>query len=196
MARPRNFDEDDVLDRAMRLFWERGYEGASLHELLAATGLTKSSIYKAFGSKEALFRRIVERYDRHFLGFRREALAEKTPRAIVERLLMGMAELHAGQGTPPGCLATNAALACSPEADTIRIEMARDREIFRNVLRDRLTAASARGPLPVGTDADTAATLVHTMIQGMAVQAKSGIGRVEMERVVRAFLMSWPEQVS
>jgi AcrR family transcriptional regulator len=74
-ARPREFDEDEVLQAALRLFWEKGNEGTSLSDLMAATGLTKSSHYKAFDSKEALFWRVVERYQRDFLDFRHEALA-------------------------------------------------------------------------------------------------------------------------
>jgi AcrR family transcriptional regulator len=63
-GRPREFDEDEVLRAALRVFWEKGYESTSLSDLLAAMGLTKSSLYKAFGSKEALFWRVVERYQR------------------------------------------------------------------------------------------------------------------------------------
>jgi AcrR family transcriptional regulator len=193
MARLRKFDEGEVLDRALRLFWERSYEGTALSDLLAEMRMTKSSLYKAFGSKEALFQRVAERYDRVHLAFRREALEEETPRRIVEHLLMGMAALHTGEGTPPGCLTTNAALACSPESDAVRLQVAREREAFRLLLRDRLQAASAAGPLPTGMDSDSAASLVQTMIQGLAVQAKSGASREELERVVRAFLESWPE---
>ena len=79
MARPREFDEDEVLDRAMHVFWAKGYEGTSMADLLSAMGLTNSSLYKAFGSKENLFRRTMERYHAGPLAFRSLALAEQTP---------------------------------------------------------------------------------------------------------------------
>ncbi|AMB87614.1 TetR family transcriptional regulator [Pseudomonas agarici] len=193
MARPREFDENEVLQAALQVFWEKGYEGTSLSDLLEAMGLTKSSLYKAFSSKEALFRRVVERYYRDFLGFRQEALAEPTPRRIAERLLYGMTQLHSAELTPPGCLETNAALACSTDAELIRLELARNRERFRLKLRDRFEETVAVGPLPPGMTCDDAASLIVTLIQGMAVQAKAGFSREASRRVVHAALLSWPE---
>jgi AcrR family transcriptional regulator len=193
MARLREFDEDEVLDKALLLFWERGYEGTSLNDLLQSTGLTKSSLYQAFGSKEGLFERVVQRYHDHHLGFRYEALSEPTPRRIVERLLYGMVELHVGKRTPAGCLETGAALFCSPESDSIRRELARSRGKFRRLLGDRLKIVKDAGPLPPGMIIDDLTLLVATVIQGMAVQAKSGATRAELRRTIRALLLSWPE---
>jgi AcrR family transcriptional regulator len=193
MARPREFDEDEVLQAALRVFWEKGYESASLGDLLEAMGLTKSSLYKAFGSKEALFWRVVERYNRDFLGFRLDALAEPTPRRIAERLLYGMTELHSGERTPNGCLELNAALACSTVTEPIRQELVRNRERFRVQLRDRFEETVATAPLPPGMTSDDAASLIISLIQGLAVQAKAGVSRETARRVVRAALLSWPE---
>ncbi len=192
MGRPRTFDEDAVLEQALHLFWDRGYEGTALSVLLTRTKLTKSSLYKAFGSKEGLFQRVLDRYEDRHLSFRHEALAQESPRAIVAAILHGMVDLHAGDGTPPGCLGTNAALACSPAADAIRCQVAGGREAFREILRDRLAATAETAPLPFGMDPDVAASLVQTMIQGLAVQAKSGASKEELDRVADAFLMSWP----
>lgn len=193
MARLREFDEDEVLDKALFLFWEHGYEGTSLSDLLHAMGLTKSSLYQAFDSKEALFERVVQRYHAHHLGFRYEALSEPTPRRIVERLLYGMIELHTGKQTPAGCLETSAALVCSPESESIRRDLARSRDKFRHLLRDRLKAVKNAGPLPPGITVEDVALLVTTVIQGMAVQAKSGATRTELRRTVQALLLSWPQ---
>jgi AcrR family transcriptional regulator len=193
MARPREFDEDEVLQQALHVFWERGYESASLSDLLDAMGLTKSSLYKAFGSKEELFQRVTDRYHRDYLGFRKDALSEPTPRRIVERLLYGLADLHTGRNTPPGCLETGAALACSPESESIRVQLAQNRERFRLLLRDRLEATRDAGPLPAGMTSEYAASLVAALIQGMAVQAKSGASREDLRRIVKAFLLTWPE---
>lgn len=193
MARPREFNESEVLQAALRAFWQRGYEGTSLNDLQEAMGLTKSSLYKAFGSKEALFWRVVELYQRDFLDFRHEALAEPTPRRIAERLLYGMTGLHSGGPTPVGCLELNAALACSTETEPIRQKLVRSRERFRLKLRDRLEETRAKAPLPPGMTSDDAASFIISLIQGLAVQAKAGFSRKTARRVVRAALLSWPE---
>src|SRR4051794_5152286 len=161
MSRTREFDETAVMDKALEIFWRQGYEGTSLNDLLDATGLTKSSLYGAFGSKEDLFHRIVERYLSKHVEFRQAcALAEPTPRRIVERLLYGMADLHAGSRTPPGCLITGAALACSPQSEPVRQYLVRSRNEFGQILRDRLEEATVDGPLPAGVTAADAARLV------------------------------------
>jgi AcrR family transcriptional regulator len=194
MARPRQFDETDVLDRALQVFWRQGYEGSSLRDLLDATGLTKSSLYTAFGCKADLFRRVVEYYHAEHLGFRRNALDEPTPRRIVERLLYGMVDLHTRPNTPPGCLETGAALSCSPENEAIRKELIQNRARFGRLLRKRLEAVKDAGPLPAGMTAEDAAQLVGLTVQGMAVQANAGATRNDLRRIVRVFLLSWPEK--
>ncbi|HEY4267281.1 MAG TPA: TetR/AcrR family transcriptional regulator, partial [Galbitalea sp.] len=193
MGRPREFDEDEVLQAALRLFWEKGYEGTSLDDLMAAMRLTKSSLYKAFGSKETLFWRVVERYQRDFLDFRHAALAEPTPRRIAQRLLDGVIELHCGRVNPVGCLELNTALAGSTASESIRQELIRGRELFRVRLRERFDETKVVAPLPPGITSDDAASLIISLIQGLAVQAKAGSSRETARRVVRAALLSWPE---
>jgi AcrR family transcriptional regulator len=158
---------------------------------MKATGLGKTSLYRTFGSKEELFQKALELYHSEYLDFRVEALAETTPKRIAEKLLYGIATLHTGEATPPGCLETNGALACGPDNDPIREELARKRDLIRPALSERLRETSANGPLPRGLDADATAALLVTLIQGMAVQAKSGHGRTELESTVRAALSLW-----
>jgi AcrR family transcriptional regulator len=177
MSRAGEFDEAEVLDKALRVFWQQGYEGTSLIDLLEATGLTKSSLYSAFGDKENLFHRVVERYLSKHVEFRQTcALAE-----------------HAGSPTPPGCLVTNAALACSPASEPVRQYLVRSRNEFGKILGDRLEALTNAGPLPPGMTAADAARLVVLTIQGMAVEAKGGATRNQLREIVRTFLLSWPE---
>jgi len=192
-GRPREFDEDEVLQAALRLFWERGYEGTLLSDLMAATKLTKSSLYQAFGSKEGLFWRVIERYQRDYLDFRHGALAEPTPRRIAARLLDGIIDLHGGAVNPAGCLELNTALAGSKEAESIREQLVNGRERFRQRLRDRFEETSSVAPLPPGMTSDDAASLIISLIQGLAVQAKGGATRETARRVVDAVLLSWPD---
>jgi AcrR family transcriptional regulator len=194
MPRTQEFDETEVLDKALQVFWQQGYEGTSLNDLLEATGLTESSLHTAFGGKEDLFYRTVQRYLSHHVDFRRAcALGEPTPRRIVERLLYGMADLQAGSRTPPGCLITSAAIVCSPASAPVRQYLVSTRNSFCEILEDRLEEVADAGPLPPGMTATEAARLVVLAIQGMAVEAKGGTTRNQLREIVRTFLLSWPE---
>lgn len=194
MARPREFDEDQALEKALLVFWDKGYEGTSLADLLAEMGLTKSSFYKAFGCKKDLFRKISKLYDEDYLKFEREALAEPTPRAIVERLLYGAAEFQTGSRTPMGCLFVNGALSSSAEGDPIRYELCKFRDALRRALRKRFEETKSAGPLPPGTNSQEAALYVASIINGMAVLAKGGANRKQLQDVVRTALLSWPHR--
>src|SRR5438093_7941762 len=111
-GRPRAFDCDQALDRALQLFWQKGYEGTSLSDLTEAMGINRPSLYAAFGNKEALFRKALDRYAHGPASYVREALNEPTARAVVERLLRATADALRDPRTPPGCLAVQGALAC------------------------------------------------------------------------------------
>src|ERR687895_845688 len=88
-GRPREFDQDEALDTALEVFWRQGYEGTSLGELTVAMGINRPSLYAAFGNKEALFRKALDRYVDGPAAYTREALHEPSARAVVERLLRG-----------------------------------------------------------------------------------------------------------
>ena len=117
----------------------------------------------------------------------------KELRRIAERLLYGMIGLHSGERTPNGCLELNAALACSTITEPIRQQLLRNRERFRLDLRDRFEETVATALLPPGMTSDDAASLVISLIQGLAVQAKAGNPQETARRVVHAALLSWPE---
>lgn len=193
MARRREFDEDDVLDKALHVFWERGYDAASLTDLQDATGLTKSSLYKAFESKEGLFRRVVDRYHVNHLAFRERALAQPTPRLIAESLLDGIVALQTGKNTPSGCFLTLAALACSADAQTLAGELSASRSVFERRLHERFKSVVRAGPFPQGMTCRDAAAFISTLIQGLAVQARGGATRRQLRQVVAAVLKSWRE---
>src|SRR3954451_12943615 len=103
-GRPRGFDAGEALDRALEVFWRQGYEGTALSDLTAAMGINRPSLYAAFGNKDALFRRVLERYADGPAAYTHEALEEPTARAVVERLLRGAIEVTTDPLTPPGCL--------------------------------------------------------------------------------------------
>ena len=104
MGRPREFDLNDALDRAIEVFWRNGYEGASVAELCEAMGIKPPSLYAAFENKAGLFRHALDRYLERRVGYWDEALEAPSAREMVERLVRGCVDFLSEEGKPPGCL--------------------------------------------------------------------------------------------
>ncbi|MDX6693453.1 MAG: hypothetical protein QOF02_1056 [Blastocatellia bacterium] len=192
-GRPRAFNLDEALDKALLVFWQKGYEGASLDDLTRAMGINRPSLYAAFGNKESLFRKALDRYERGPSSFAREALKEPTARGVVELLLQEAIKMHTDPQTPPGCLMVQAALVSGEGADTIRQELNARRAADELGLRRRLIRAKAEGDLPHNANPADLARYVVTIMRGMAVQAASGASRNELRRVAHMALRAWPE---
>jgi len=192
LGRPRGFDADRALDRALTVFWRNGYEGASLPALTKAMGINRPSLYAAFGNKEALFRQAVERYERGPASYAHKALKQPTAREVVEALLDGVVALLTRPQNPGGCLMVQGALACGENAKRIRQEMASLRAAGVAAIRRRFQRAIDEGDLPANADASALARFVATVLHGMAVQAASGATRKELLRVKDMFLQMWP----
>jgi AcrR family transcriptional regulator len=192
IGRPRNFDIDDALDRALRVFWSRGYEGTSLPDLTKAMGISRPSLYAAFGNKESLFRKSLDRYAQGPAAYLREALEKPTARAVAERLVRGAIDLLTDPQNPRGCLLVQGALSCSKEAEPVRRELAARRAASEAAIRKRFKRAIAEGDLPSGADAATLARYLATVNLGMAVLAAGGATRRELLKVAKTALSAWP----
>jgi AcrR family transcriptional regulator len=192
-GRPRTFDIDEALDAALDLFCRQGYEGTSLSDLTHAMGINRPSLYATFGNKEALFRKVLDRYVERPAAYVREALEEPTARAAVERLLSGAVESLTDPRQPKGCLLVQGALSCGEAAEPIRWELAQRRMAGEAAIRRRLERARAEGDLPPGADPADLARYVATVLQGLAVQAAGGAAPDELRPVVRMALQAWPE---
>ena len=192
MGRPREFDVDEALAKALHLFWRKGFEGTSMTDLTDAMGIARPSLYAAFGNKEELFRKALDSYQSTCMAFMQGALAEPTARLVAERLLFGFADVATDCANPPGCLETNGALVCSDGADHIRRELIARRAGQVAALEQRLWEAQAEGDLCRRADPADLARFVMTVVQGMAVQAASGAGRDALHAVVRTALRAWP----
>src|SRR5579859_4152516 len=123
-GRTRQFDVDEALDRALEVFWARGYEGATLPELTRAMGINRPSLYAAFGNKEQLFRKALDRYQTGPMSFLTEALRKPTARSVVEAIFAGFIKMQRDRDRPRGCLVVSAALTCGEETETVRPESA------------------------------------------------------------------------
>jgi AcrR family transcriptional regulator len=191
-GRPRAFDTDKALDSALDVFWRKGYEGASLPDLTEAMGINRPSLYAAFGNKEALFRKALDRYVAGPACYVREALQQPTARAVAESLFQGEIALLTDPKNPPGCLAVQTALACGDEASAIRDELSVRRKALELEIRRRFQRARAEGDLPKDTDPAALSTYTCAVIHGMAVQAAGGTSRKDLKRVADVALRAWP----
>ena len=188
-GRPREFDLDKALERAMQLFWRQGYEGTSLNDLTRELGVTRPSLYAAFESKESLFLKALDLYEAR-AGYREAALTAPTASAYARALLEGAADLHGDKKNPPGCLGVQGALACAPESDAIRTELIRRRKIGEGIIRDRLKRAKAEGDLPTEADPADLARYLSIVIYGITVQAAGGATRKELRSVAELALQN------
>jgi AcrR family transcriptional regulator len=191
IGRPREFDIDEALERAMRVFWERGYEGASLTDLTGAMGITKTSMYAAFGNKEELFRKALDRYTEGPASYFARALEEPTARGVAEALLRGTVRTTTLTG-PSGCLVVQGALASSEGSRPAHELLAGRRAEDGRRLEERLGRAVAGGDLPPGADPARLARYVMSVGFGISVQAADGVGHDELQEVVDTALRAWP----
>jgi AcrR family transcriptional regulator len=191
-GRPRAFNIDDALDHAMQVFWQKGYDGASMSDLTEAMGINAPSLYAAFGNKEGLFRKALERYGEGPASYVKESLSAPTARAVAERRLNGAVEVMTNPEHPWGCMAVQAAVACGETALSIRKELISARTRTQEALRRRFERAKAEGDLPADSDPAELASYISTLAQGISVQAASGVSRDELRRVVRMALRAWP----
>ena len=192
MARPREFDCQIALDAALHVFWEKGYEGATLDDLTGAMGINRPSLYGAFGNKEQLFHRVLERYASGPAAYVQKALEAPTARECVEAILRGAVELCTAPENPAGCLAVHAALATGESADCVRRALVEFRAAGDRALRERFERARIEGELPKSIDTAALARFFNAVVKGMAVEAASGVCREELEPVIRLALKAWP----
>ena len=191
-GRPREFDVDEALTAALLVFWSKGYEGASLTDLTEAMGITRPSLYAAFGNKEALFRSALDLYEREKLEYTRHALEAPTAKGVAERLLRGAIDAQCSEAEPKGCLGVISSVACSGEAEAIREHVIARRASSHKALIERLERARHEGDFPTETDVGGLTGYLFAILQGMAVQAGAGATRADLEKVVDTSLAMWP----
>ncbi|MEU5702306.1 TetR/AcrR family transcriptional regulator [Streptomyces aurantiacus] len=190
-GRPRSFDRETALEKAILAFWEHGYEGTSVSDLTEVMGIGAPSLYAAFGDKRSLFAEVVTAYGTRYGSFSDRALTEeRTARAAVARMLREAAAEYTEPGRPHGCLVVHAATNCTtPEVEDSLRER---RNANVAAIESRIKAGVAAGELPA--DVDTAALARHTgaVIQGMSQQARDGATKEQLEAVAELAMRVWP----
>ena len=176
----------------MTVFWRQGYEGASLTDLTAAMGINSPSLYACFGSKEGLFRAVLERYDARRVEFMTKVLAAPTAAEVATAFLEGVAHFASDTSgrNPPGCLLLQSGMACGDKV--IPDELARHRAEKEAALRARFERAKGEGDLAASADPAALARYLAAMANGICVQATSGACAEELLAVARLALASWP----
>jgi AcrR family transcriptional regulator len=190
-GRPREFDVDEALDRAVEVFWRQGYEATSLTDLTDAMHIGKPSLYAAFGNKEQLFKKALDRYTEGAGSYAVRAWARPTARDVVDAFLRGAVEATTQPLSPHGCLGVQGALATSPASQGAHDLLVEWRDAARAGLEGRFTRALEEGDLPPGSDPARLARYVVAVSFGIAVQAAGGAEFDDLIGIVDEVLARW-----
>ena len=193
-GRPAVFDRAVALQAAMKLFWERGYEGTSFDELIAAMGISPSSFYNSFGSKEALYceatRSYLEWAGQWFFAILNDPSIDT--RTAFAHLFEATAEEFTRGDHPLGCMISLAGTHCPPGMTNIRDMMAEHRAFSESAMAERIHKGIARGDVPEGTDAKMLAAYYSAVARGLAVQARDGATREKLAEIGHLAMRAWP----
>lgn len=191
-GRPREFDTDKALDRAMLLFWKHGYEGTSLAALADGMGVNMPSLYAAFGNKESLFEKVLQRYLERPASYLPRALEHPDAKTAIRNMLNGAIEMVMDPRHPDGCLLVQGALASGPEVVAIRKKLATKRAGAELAVRRRLERAAEEREIVRNADCAGLARYFITVIWGMSVQAAGGASREQLKEVAETAMLAWP----
>jgi AcrR family transcriptional regulator len=192
MVRPRVFDIDDAVATATDLFWRKGYERTSLSDLTGALGIKPPSFYFAFGSKEDLFRRVLENYRVTRLALVEETLNCATAREVAGQMLLRLATLYTDPARPAGCLSVTCSMPGGSPEGSVADELKKIRGARRQGIRERFERAQQEGDLPAEADPEELARFVMTVGWGMAIDAQSGASREDLIATTRLAMKAWP----
>ncbi|MCE8016502.1 TetR/AcrR family transcriptional regulator [Halomonas sp. MCCC 1A17488] len=191
-GRPRRFDREEALRRAMEVFWVQGYDNASLADLTRAMGINAPSLYATFGSKEVLFQEAVELYVRtEGSGIWEQVETAPTARAAIEQVLRTTAVAFTRGPSPRGCMIVLAA----PQMQGANAQVCDALKAYRQsngyLLERRLQRAVEEGELPASTDCRALANYVVTLQHGMSIQARDGASRETLLAIADCAMAGW-----
>ncbi|MBL5902491.1 TetR/AcrR family transcriptional regulator [Serratia fonticola] len=188
-GRPREFDREQALLQARDLFWRQGFEGTSMSDLVAKLGIASARIYKAFGSKELLFREAIAHYETHEGGFAERAFEEQASvREAIKQMLLDAVALYSHGEFPQGCMVVSSAVSVSEDNQGVMRWLMEHRQQRTQGIIDRLQAAIQAGELPANTDAESLGDYFAAFLHGLSVQARDGVSRARLEKAVKLAL--------
>ncbi|RQB27892.1 TetR/AcrR family transcriptional regulator [Pseudomonas aeruginosa] len=191
-GRPCGFDREQALRRALDVFWEAGYEGATMAALKEAMGgICAPSMYAAYGSKEALFRSAVELYLSQECQLSKGAFALPTARESIAALLESAAVGYTTEGKPRGCLVDLSTTNFSPANKGVEDYLRDHRRRAARLLRERFARGVADGDVPAGADLDALTSFYSSVLQGLSIQARDGASRQQLLAIGRYAMAAW-----
>jgi AcrR family transcriptional regulator len=193
-GRPSTFDRTEALREAMKLFWDRGYEGTSFDDLVACMGISPSSFYNTFGSKEQLYREVTDHFLHDAMKWIKGALNEEgaDTRTAVSHLLRSAADEFTHEDLPRGCMISLHGTHQSPDLTPIREMMSDHRASSEVYLAERIRKGMADGDMPPHTDVEGLAAYIHTIVRGLAVLARDGASRERLQHIGEIAMQAWP----
>ncbi len=192
-GRPRAFDRQIALRRAMEVFWEHGYEGTSMTDLTAAMGINSPSLYAAFGGKEELFRAAVGLYGETEGGLTDRALREEpTARAAIEAMLRDNAVAYSTGNGPRGCMIVLAGSTYTTRSESVRDFLIEQRAETVGQVTARLVRGVVEGDLTGGIDTAMVADFYTTVLYGLSIRARDGASTVDLNKIIDGALAGWP----
>lgn len=194
VGRPRAFDKQTALEKALEVFWIKGFDGASLSDLTSAMGINKPSMYSAFGNKEQLFLQAIEFYENRPCSFFQPALDQPTAYKVAEAMLLGAAINMSDSAHPQGCVMVQGALACSEAAAGVKVELKKRRQQSQDKIQERFELAKQQGDLPENADPGALARFLTTVIQGISIQASSGATEDQLKEVANLALATFKDR--
>lgn len=183
-GRPRSFDRAKALEAALGVFWKKGFAPATIAELCAAMGINPPSLYAAFGNKAQLFMEAVDHYERLYWDDTWDRIdAEPDVHAAIGDFFTSAARILTTPDAPCGCVVVMGAINVPAEFQSVADALRQLREEGRRLFLERLERGLSDGQLPPGTDVDTLATTLNTLLQGMSIEASDGASRARLDQV-------------
>lgn len=196
-GRPKVFDRDAALDKAMKLFWQHGYEATSLADLVEATGAKAPTLYAEFTNKEGLFRAVLDRYIDRFAAKHEAQLfcEEKSVESALADYFAAIANCFTSKDTPAGCFMINNCTTLSPDSGDIANTLKSRHAMQERTLQQFLCQRQARGEIPPHCDVTHLAEFLNCIIQGMSISAREGASLEKLMQIAGTTLRLWPELV-
>jgi TetR/AcrR family transcriptional repressor of nem operon len=191
VARPRTFEREEVVEKALGVFWRQGYQATSVQDLVEATGLNRGSLYDTFGDKHGLFLEVVEHYRSHVTAKRLARLEAPGPaREKIATFFKEVIEFSVGEGRLLGCLMTNSAIELAPHDRDTRLAVAANMAAMEATFRRVLTRARKEGEIAAEKSPADLARFLTATANGLRVMAKVAPERAALRSVVRIALES------